>query len=139
MSGDRLSDYLGVTPREVQRSTWRWAPAALTITVAIIGVCLVGTFICWQAGWWFFAQSVNRQNQVYQNSYGTQQADIQAMETAEQAIPGAVDRAQVLADVNAACAAGAKVTNLGPGDAAWYAANCDGGVISQSSQYNTGS
>lgn len=124
------------TPAQAMRDTWSWFPVALVVTVALIILGGVIVVVCWAAGWWMFEQNVKHENNVYQNSYGTQQSDIQSMEQAVQAIPGAVDHAQVLGDVNTACAAGARVNQLPPGDASWYAANCSGPAISPSSQYN---
>ena len=126
-----------VTPARAIRETWSWVPVVFII--GAISFVFIGalTVAAWQLHWLMFSQSVNRQNDTYQNSYGTQQSDIQSMEQAVQAITGAVDHAQVLGDVNTACAAGARVNRLPPGDASWYAANCSGPAISPSSHYNT--
>lgn len=126
-----------ITPVQVIREAWSWVPVVFII--GAISFVFIGalTIAAWQLHWLMFSQSVNRQNNTYQNSYGTQQSDIMSMEQAVQAIPGAVDHAQVLGDVNTACAAGSRVNNLPPGDATWYADNCSGPAISAGSQYNS--
>jgi hypothetical protein len=130
-----MNDDDDVTPAQVIRETWRWLPAALTVTLAIMLIGGIVTLVGWKASWWFTEQNVTKTNTTYQNSYGTQQADISSMETAIQAIAGAVDPAQATGDAQEACKYGALITNLPAGDAPWYAKNCDGPAVSPSSSY----
>jgi len=132
MSGDY--DW-GLTPRQANREIRRWTPVAITAVVASFGVITVAVVLMWQLHVWVFTRSVDLQNRTYQNSYGTQQADIGSMETAIQAITRAFTLAQERADALSACGYGAKVTQLPPGDAAWYESNCSGPALSPASQY----
>jgi len=124
-----------VNPSDVYRETGRWLPAAVVVTLAVLLVGGIATLVCWQAGWWFAQHSVNRQNQLYQNSYGVQQADIGSMENAIGAIPSAVDSAQANADAQQACRYAAQITSIPPDDAGWAAQNCLAGAVAPGSQY----
>lgn len=126
-----------ITPARVIRVGNRWLPVVLFAIVTSVVLFAIVCLITWPLHVWLFSREVNLQNNVYQNSYGTQQSDIGSMETAIQAIPGAFGNAQVRADVNQACGYGAKVNQLPPGDASWFAQNCSGPVISPTSSYNT--
>lgn len=110
-----------------------WVLGVAVVIVLGIVITIIGA----KAHWWLVNYNVNHQNQVYQNSYGTQQADIQSMEDAIGGIPSAVDPAQATADTLSACKYAAKITSMPPGDASWVAVNCDGPAISQSSQYSS--
>ncbi len=127
--------YDDVTPHEVMRETGRWFPAAVVVAVAVVVLGLIVTFICWQAGWWFAQHNADRQNRVYQNSYGTQQADIDTMQNAIGAITSASGPAQAKADANEACQYAAKITIMPPGDVDWVAQNCLAGAVAPGSQY----
>ena len=127
--------YDDVTPQQVMRETGRWFPAAVVVLAALLVLGLGVTLVCWQAGWWFAAHSVNRQNQIYQNSYGVQQADIGSMENAIGAIPSAADSAQANADAQQACRYAAQITSIPSADAGWVTENCLAGAVAPGSQY----
>ncbi len=124
-----------LTPRDVYRETGRWFGPALMTSLAILTIGLILTLVGWSAGWWFKAHDVNRQNDIYQHSYGTQQADIDAMQRAIGAIPSAADKAQANADAQEACSYAAQITIMPPGDKSWVAANCLAGAVAPGSQY----
>ncbi len=124
------------TPKDARRDIRNWTPVAVYGALSFIGVMLIASFVCWKAHVWFWEQDVKIQNSTYQNSYATQQSDISSMESAVQAISGAVDSAQANGDAQEACKYGAMVTQLPSGDAAWYAANCSGPAVSAISQYS---
>jgi hypothetical protein len=124
-----------ITPHQVMRETGRWFPAAAVIAAAVIALGLIVTLICWQAGWWFTAHNVARQNQVYQGSYAVQQADTDAMQRAIGAIPSAAGKAQANADAQEACGYAAKITIMPPADKDWVAQNCLAGAVAPGSQY----
>ena len=124
-----------ITPGQVYRETGRWFGPVLVAAVAVLVIGIVLTFIGWQVGWWFTAHNVNRQNQVYQGSYGTQQSDIDTMQNAIGAIASASGPAQERADANEACQYAAKITIMPPGDKGWVAQNCLAGAVAPGSQY----
>jgi hypothetical protein len=124
-----------VTPNDVIRETGRWVPAAIIVALAVLLVGGIITVICWSAGWWFASHDVNRQNQLYQNSYGVQQADIGAMQNAIGAIASAADGAQANADAQEACGYAAKITIMPPADKGWVSTNCLAGAVAPGSQY----
>jgi hypothetical protein len=132
-----MSDDIDVTPARVIRENFRWlAP------VAIVGCTLIGLFgvfclVAWPLHAWLWHQQVNLQNSVYQDSPGAQQADIDQLESAVQAISGSVDGSQIIADVNQACKFATRITIMPPGDAPWVAQNCLAGSISPSSTYSS--
>ena len=127
--------YDDVSPSRVIRDTWKWFPAAVIVLAVVLILGGGVTLVCWQAGWWFAQHDVNRQNQLYQNSYGTQQADIGTMENAIGAIPSAADSAQANADAQEACRYAAQITSIPPADAGWVAQNCLAGAVAPGSQY----
>ena len=127
--------YDDVTPHKVMRETGRWFPAAVVAVAALLVIGLGVTLVCWQAGWWFAARNAARQNQVYQGSYGVQQADTDAMQRAIGAIPSAADKAQANADAQEACSYAAKITIMPPGDKDWVAQNCLAGAVAPGSRY----
>ena len=127
--------YDDMTPHQVMRETGRWFPAAVVVAVAVVALGLIVTFICWQAGWWFAQHNADRQNRVYQGSYGVQQADIDTMQRAIGAIPSAADKAQANADAQEACSYAAQITIMPPADKGWVAQNCLAGAVAPGSQY----
>jgi hypothetical protein len=129
--------YDDVTPKDVYRETGKWFGPALVVTVAVIAFGLIATLICWQAGWWFAQHNADRQNRVYQGSYGAQQADIDTMQRAIGALPSAADKAQANADAQEACSYAAKITIMPPGDQDWVAQNCLAGAVAPGSQYSS--
>jgi len=129
--------YDDVTPHKVMRETGRWFPAAVVAAVAVVALGLIVTLVCWQAGWWFAAHNVSRQNQLYQGSYAVQQADTDAMQRAIGAIPSAADKAQANADAQEACSYAAKITIMPPGDKGWVAQNCLAGAVAPGSPYSS--
>jgi hypothetical protein len=124
-----------VTPRQVRRETRRWLSTVFYVTGALLGLIIVVTIVLWHLHAWMFTQNVKLQNNVYQNSYGTQQSDISSMASAEQQITGAFTNAQVRADVDEACSYGVKVNDLPPAQATWFGQNCSGAAISPTSPY----
>ena len=124
-----------IHPHDVYRETGRWFGPALVAALAVVVIGLIVTLVCWQAGWWFTAHDVARQNQVYQGSYAVQQADIGTMQNAIGAIASADGPAQARADANEACQYAAKIAILPPGDKGWVAANCLAGAVAPGSRY----
>jgi hypothetical protein len=126
-----------ITPVRVIRENFRWLPAIVITGGTALGLLLVAVLVCWRAHVWFWEQNVRIQNSIYQNSPGSQQSDIDQLESSIQAIPGAVDHGQVIGDVNQACKYAARITIMPPGDAPWVSQNCLAGSISPGSAYNT--
>jgi hypothetical protein len=123
------------TPHQVMRETGRWFPAALVALGALLALAAVATVILWQLHAWVFTQETKLQNNVYQGSYGVQQADIDAMQRAIGAIGSAAGKAQANADAQEACSYAAKITIMPPGDKGWVAQNCLAGAVAPGSRY----
>lgn len=126
-----------IRPNDVYRETGRWFGPVLVVGVAVLAIGLILGLVGWSAGWWFTEHDVTRQNQVYQNSYPAQQADIDAMQNAIGAIASAADQAQANADAQEACQYAAKITDMPPADAPWVSRNCEAGAVASGSQYAT--
>lgn len=126
------------TPARITANTFAWFPAAVVVVAASIFLFAIACLIMWPLHVWIFNNETNLQNHNYQNSYGTQQSWIDAMEGAIQAIPGAVTVGQAASDATDACKDGARVTELPKGDQAWYDKNCNGPALSPSFPYYQG-
>ena len=127
-----------------------------TITAAVSVVVVFGLFVvvCYLGGWWFFAQSVNRQAHINSSSYGAQESDLSLIATNMQAINGdQVDlrtaptglaqqiRTEILGDANNVCHYDTLLTgsvSLDPQTAAFIKANCLGGSVSALSSLRNG-
>lgn len=145
-----------LTPSGVIRETWRWFPAWVNVTLAVLilggGITLAG----WSAGWWLTAQNATRQAELTQNGYSNQ-ATLRQEATRNFAtltsigvqIAQAKGDASLITELKAeqdataakVCAEAAQVsgTPLPAQQAAWVAANCSAGVLSPTSpDYVTG-
>ncbi len=120
---------------------------ALALVVVIIGgVVLLG----WQVGWWFTTQNTQRQDQVYDQSYGRQNAlkdqishnvalvndiTVQLARAGSDVAITAPLAAQRHSVVNQVCVDAARVTTLPPELFAFVHDNCASGAINPSSTY----
>jgi hypothetical protein len=143
-------DYDDPTPAGVISETWRWLPAAVVVTVAVLllvgGITLVG----WQANWWFQSHNATRQAQNTQNGYSnqatlraqvtTQLATVYSLTTqiaeakGDQSLLTALEP-QRMSVAGIVCADAAQVTGtpLPAQQAQWVTANCSGGTVSPNS------
>jgi hypothetical protein len=143
-----------ITPTRAIRETWRWLPPVLIIGSIAVGVILILWLIFWQAGWWFYAKSVNRQASVIQHSLAYQTGQLTDLENSYttvvsmayqiQTAPKAGQQAlidQRLAIANEACAAASNITTvtIPAADKTWVAANCSGSSVSTGSSLRKGS
>lgn len=140
------------TPTGVIRGTWRWFPAAVVVTVAVLllggGITLVG----WQANWWFASHNVTRQAHLVQNNYATQEGYLSAISNDVAQLDGVIAeesgspdaaalRAQAIGIGNQACLEASYLTGSVPVPAemqAWINGNCDAGAVSLTSPIRTG-
>lgn len=143
-------DYDDPTPAGVIRETWRWFPAWVVVTFAVMvlvgGVILVG----WQADWWFASHNATRQAQVTQNGYSNQTtlrgevtADFATLTSIGVQVAGAKGdlsmttelRTERAATAGKVCAEAAQVsgTPLPVQQAQWVTANCTAGTLSPNS------
>jgi hypothetical protein len=123
-------------PHDVQREGFRWLPTVIFVIVVLAGICAGLAIANQNIEFWLQNRDVNHQNQVYQNSYGTQQSDIASMRTAIGAVASADDSAQVKADVSEACGFAASITSMPAAYKGWVAQNCLAGAISPGSPYS---
>jgi branched-subunit amino acid permease len=147
--------YDDISPKDVYRETGRWFSPVLVVMLAVIGIALIGTLVCWRAGWWFTAQNATRQAEVIQNGYSNQ-STLRAQVTSKLAdvttvttqIAAAKDtgeitalKAQRAAIAGIICGDAAQITGppLPPDQAQWVTANCSDGTVSPGSPlYVTG-
>ncbi len=143
-------DYDDPTPGGVIRETWRWFPAAVVVTVAVLllggGITLVG----WQANWWFASHNATRQAQNIQNGYSNQATlrqevtqDFTTLTSIGVQIAQAQGDTSMVAELKTeqaataakVCADAAQVTGtpLPAGQAQWTAGNCTNGTLSPTS------
>jgi hypothetical protein len=124
------------------------------VVMLALGLALLGgiVFVGWRVGWWFKTQDTQRQDQMYDQSYGRQTAlkdQVTKNVALVLAITGQISQgdpadtaplqAQRKAVVSMVCADAARINPTNPltGDqAAFVAANCLAGSISPSSPYN---
>lgn len=122
------------------------AAAAVVAMVAVLAAVIFGGY---ELGWWFRADSTQRQGQVTRSSYGFQQAhrdeltsEISQVYTITTQITGASGeqaaalRAQRRAVLSQSCRTASQITDPLPGEqAAFVAQNCSAGTASPSSSY----
>jgi hypothetical protein len=143
-------DYDDPTPAGVIRETWRWLPAAVVVTVAVLLLAGIVTFVGWQANWWFASHNATRQAENTQNGYSNQTtlrqqvtanfatlATIGTQVAANRADASLVTALDVQRAATAAtiCSDAAQVsgTPLPAQQAAWVTANCSDGTLSANS------
>jgi hypothetical protein len=149
-------DYDDPTPAGVIRETWRWFPAWVVVTFAVMvlvgGVILVG----WQADWWFASHNATRQAEITQNGYSNQTtlraqvttnlATVYSLTTqiaeakGDSSLTAALEP-QRMSIAGTVCADAEQVTGtpLPAQQAQWVAANCSAGTVSPASPlYVTG-
>lgn len=139
-----------VTPSGVIRETWRWFPAAVVVTVALLVLGGGFTFAAWQMGWWFSAQNATRQAQNTQNGYSNQttlrqqvtsqlaqseQVSTQIAEAGHDTALVTQLKVQRAAIDGQACQDASEIsgTPLPQQQAAWVSANCLNGTLSPKS------
>ena len=144
------------TPTGVIRGTWRWFPAAVVVSVAVLLLGGLITLVCWQAGWWFASHDATRQAEVTQNGYSNQTtlraqvttnlATVYSLTTQIAEAKGdpsltAALEPQRMSIAGTVCADAEQVTGtpLPAQQAQWVAANCSAGTVSPTSPlYTTG-
>lgn len=120
----------------------------LVLAAVVLGGVVLGG---WAAGWWFKEQDTQRQDQVYDQSYGRQQAlksnitknialvnEITVQITSADPETGEVLKAQRKATVSMVCGDAVKVNEQGTFDPAqreFVDDNCEAGAISSTSIY----
>lgn len=144
-------DYDDPTPAGVIGETWRWFPAAVVVTVAVLllggGITVVG----WQANWWFASHNATRQAEITQNGYSNQttlrqqvtanfatlsQIGVQiAANSTDSSLVTAL-KVQIASTAVQVCADAAEITGtpLPASQAQWVAANCSDGTLSTTSR-----
>lgn len=119
--------------------------ATLAVVIAVAAVVLVG----WQIGWWFTSQNVQRQDKIFQQSYGNQsslrsdidnqmatvlQDNVQLDRSSGQAaVDLKANRYQVVAII---CRDASQVVgSLSTDQSRFVAANCEAGAVNPNSKY----
>lgn len=143
-----------INPARAIRETWSWFPVAVVVTVCVMIIAGLITFIGWQMNWWFSAQNATRQAQITQNGYSNQttlrqQIDnqfqtvnsitTQIAENANNPSMVAALKPQREASANMICFDAQEIsgTPLPPQEGQWVAVNCLNGVVSPKSPLYT--
>jgi hypothetical protein len=141
---------------DYDNSPTRQAGVAIAVGLVVVGVIALIGFVGWLAGWWFRSENVQREDKVYDESYGRQEAlkanivknigtvnditvDLTALDETTDAEQVAAFRAQRRAIVVSICVDANKLNerNPMPSDTeAWLEENCEFGNIKPRSEFN---